>query len=98
MRFDHRDPENVAFDCPALASAHALADQDYDASVVTYSIDRQVADAVTSKSGLKSEIVAFAFDYAAQVNLDWQAFVGRTRRGRRCTDRGHHAFRAANGH
>jgi uncharacterized protein (DUF2252 family) len=60
----------------ALASAHALADQDYDASVVTYSIDKQVADAVTSKSGLKSETVAFAFDYAAQVNLDWQAFVG----------------------
>ena len=59
----------------ALASAHALADQDYDASVVTYSIDKQVADAVTSKSGLKSEIVAFAFDYAAQVSLDWQAFV-----------------------
>jgi len=59
----------------ALASAHALSDQDYDASVVSYSIDKQVSDAVTSKSGLKSETVAFAFDYAAQVSLDWQSFV-----------------------
>lgn len=59
----------------ALASAHALADQDYDSSVVSYSIDKQVSDAVTSKSGLKSEIRAFAFAYAAQVELDWEAFV-----------------------
>lgn len=59
----------------ALASAHALADQDYDAAIVSYSIDKQVTDAVTSKSGLKAEIVSFAFDYANQVNLDWQSFV-----------------------
>jgi uncharacterized protein (DUF2252 family) len=59
----------------ALASAHALADQDYDASVVSYSIDKQVADAITSKSGLKDEIADFAFAYADQVVLDWQAFV-----------------------
>ncbi|GAB3359254.1 DUF2252 family protein [Lysobacter tyrosinilyticus] len=59
----------------ALASAHAIADQDYDVTVVSYSIDKQVTDAVTSKSGLKAEVVAFAFDYAAQVQLDWQAFV-----------------------
>jgi uncharacterized protein (DUF2252 family) len=31
---------------------------------------------VTSTSGLKSEIANFAFSYAAQVNLDWQSFVG----------------------
>ncbi|MFD1297722.1 DUF2252 family protein [Lysobacter gummosus] len=59
----------------ALASAHALADQDYDVSVVSYSIDKQVTEAATSKSGLKSELRAFAFDYAAQTQLDWQAFV-----------------------
>lgn len=59
----------------ALASAHALADQDYDSSVVGYSIDKQVSEAVTSKSGLKSEIRAFAFAYAGQVQSDWQAFV-----------------------
>ena len=59
----------------ALASAHAISDQDYDATIVTYSIDKQVSDAITSKSGLKIEIANFAFDYAAQVQLDWQAFV-----------------------
>lgn len=59
----------------ALASAHAISDQDYDATIVTYSIDKQVSDAVTSVSGLKSEIATFAFDYAAQVQYDWQSFV-----------------------
>lgn len=59
----------------ALASAHALADQDYDAAIVSYSIDKQVSDAITSKSGLKTEIANFAFAYADQVALDWAAFV-----------------------
>ncbi len=66
---------------PALASAHALADQDYDATVVSYSIDKQVADAVTSKSTFKTEVLNFAFDYATQVNLDWQAFVAAKNAG-----------------
>lgn len=65
----------------ALASAHALADQDYDAAVVSYSIDKQVADAVTSKSSFKAEIIAFSYDYATQVNLDWQAFVAAKNAG-----------------
>ena len=43
--------------------------------MVSYSIDKQVSDAVTSKSGLENEISTFAFNYAAQVNLDWQSFV-----------------------
>lgn len=59
----------------ALASAHALADQDYDTAVVNYSIDKQVSDAITSKSGLKTEIANFAFAYADQVALDWADFV-----------------------
>jgi uncharacterized protein (DUF2252 family) len=65
----------------SLASAHALADQDYDASIVSYSIDKQISDAITSKSALKSEISAFAFDYAAQVTLDWQSFVAARNAG-----------------
>jgi len=65
----------------ALASAHALADQDYDSTVVGYSIDKQVTDAVTSKSGFKSELASFAFDYADQVSLDWQAFVAARNAG-----------------
>ncbi|CAB3785324.1 hypothetical protein LMG28614_02104 [Paraburkholderia ultramafica] len=59
----------------ALASAHAISDQDYNSAIVSYSIDKQVSDAVTSKNGLESEISTFAFNYAAQVNLDWQSFV-----------------------
>jgi uncharacterized protein (DUF2252 family) len=59
----------------ALASAHAISDQDYNSTIVPYSIDKQVSSAVTSTSGLESEISTFAFNYAAQVNLDWQSFV-----------------------
>ncbi|MDQ7760180.1 DUF2252 family protein [Xanthomonas sontii] len=65
----------------ALASAHALADQDYDPNVVPYSIDKQIDQAASSKSGLKSELRQFAFDYAAQVQLDWQSFVAAYKAG-----------------
>lgn len=59
----------------ALASAHAIADQDYNSAIVPYSIDKQITAAVSSTSGLQLEISTFAFNYAAQVNLDWQSFV-----------------------
>ena len=59
----------------ALASAHAVSDQDYNSTIVPYSIDKQISNAVSSTSGLESEISTFAFSYAAQVNLDWQSFV-----------------------
>lgn len=59
----------------ALASAHAISDQDYNSAIVSYSIDKQVTGAVSSTSGLQSEISTFAFNYAAQVMLDWQSFV-----------------------
>lgn len=65
----------------ALASAHAVADQDYNSAIVQYSIDKQVSDAVTSTSGLASEISTFAFSYATQVGLDWQSFVGAYQAG-----------------
>ncbi len=65
----------------ALASAHAVSDQDYNSAIVTYSIDKQVSSAVTSTSGLESEISAFAFSYASQVNLDWQSFVSAYKAG-----------------
>lgn len=65
----------------ALASAHALADQDYDAVVVSYSIDKQVSDAVSGPTAFKTEILNFAYDYAAQVNLDWQSFVAARNAG-----------------
>ena len=58
----------------ALASAHALSDQDYNAAIVPYDIDSAIKTADNS-NGLQAEISAFAFSYAAQVNLDWQSFV-----------------------
>jgi uncharacterized protein (DUF2252 family) len=65
----------------ALASAHAISDQDYNSAIVSYSIDKQVSNAVSSTSGLESEISTFAFSYAAQVNLDWQSFVSAYKAG-----------------
>ena len=59
----------------ALAAAHARADQDYDSTLLTTSMDKQIDDAVTSKSGFKSEITTFAVDYAAQVELDYASFI-----------------------
>jgi len=58
----------------ALAAAHALSDNDYDSTVVPYSEETQITQAITSVSGLQSEISTFAFSYAQQVNLDWQSF------------------------
>ncbi|WP_045758081.1 DUF2252 domain-containing protein [Xanthomonas albilineans] len=65
----------------ALASAHALADRDYNPWVAPYSIDKQIDKAVTSTSGLKWELRRFAFDYAAQVQMDWQSFVAAYKAG-----------------
>jgi uncharacterized protein (DUF2252 family) len=56
-----------------LARAHAMSDQDYDSTLITYSIDKQVNDVVTSRSSFETEIVNFAVDYAAQVEYDWQS-------------------------
>ncbi len=40
----------------------STSDQDCDAMIVSYSIDKQVTNAIASKSGLKTEIAIFAFD------------------------------------
>lgn len=58
-----------------VAKNHAMADQDYDAAIVSYSIDKQIDDLVAgAKSSFKSSILTFAVDYAAQVELDYQSF------------------------
>lgn len=64
-----------------VAKNHAMADKDYDATLNPYSIDKEIDDAVTSKSGLKTEVVNFATRYADQVQLDWQAFVNARNAG-----------------
>jgi len=58
----------------ALASAHALADQDYDGGSAGDSIDKHVTEAITSRSGFRNELAEFASAYAEQVALDWEAF------------------------
>ena len=65
----------------ALASAHALADQDHDTQLVKVSIDKQVTDAVTSRSGFIDELTGFADSYAAKVQQDWHAFKDAVERG-----------------
>lgn len=64
-----------------LAKSHAMADKDYDATLSPYSMDKEIDDAIYSKSGFKDEIVLFATRYAQQVELDWQAFVNARKAG-----------------
>lgn len=60
----------------ALAKNHALSDKDYDPNLISSSVDKAVSDAVTGyTSAFKDEVMYFAKDYAAQVELDWQEFV-----------------------
>ncbi|ACA11816.1 DUF2252 domain-containing protein [Xylella fastidiosa] len=59
----------------ALASAHTLANQDNDLSVVGYNIDKQIHNTVSHKKQLEKELRRFAFNYATQVMLDWRGFV-----------------------
>ncbi len=58
-----------------VAKNHAISDQDYDASIVSYSVDKQVTDLVSNKSAFKDEIVSFALNYATQVEYDYASFV-----------------------
>ncbi len=58
-----------------VAKNHAISDQDYDASIVPYSVDKEVTDVVNNKSAFKDEIVSFAINYATQVEYDYASFV-----------------------
>ncbi len=59
-----------------VAKNHAVSDQDYDSTIVSYSIDKQVTDIVSgSTAAFKNEIVNFAVDYATQVEFDYNSFV-----------------------
>lgn len=65
----------------ALASAHALADQDFDNGVCRYSIDKHITELLGSSSSFQQELVSFAYGYSVQVELDWQAFRDARRAG-----------------
>jgi uncharacterized protein (DUF2252 family) len=59
-----------------VAKNHAISDQDYDASIVSESVDKQVTDITSgNKAVFKDEIVNFALDYATQVQYDYTSFV-----------------------
>lgn len=59
-----------------VAKNHAISDQDYDATIVPYSVDKQVTDIISgNKAVFKDEIVNFALDYATQVEYDYTSFV-----------------------
>lgn len=65
-----------------VAKNHAISDQDYDATIVPYSIDKQVTDVVSgNKSAFKDEIVNFALDYATQVEYDYASFINAYNQG-----------------
>lgn len=58
-----------------------MADKDYDGTLNSYSIDKEITDAVSSKTGFKTETLNFALQYAQQVQLDWSAFVAAAKNG-----------------
>ncbi|MEH1838959.1 MAG: DUF2252 family protein [Nostoc sp.] len=59
-----------------VAKNHAISDQDYDASIVPESVDKQVTDITSgNKAVFFDEIVNFALDYATQVEYDYTSFV-----------------------
>jgi uncharacterized protein (DUF2252 family) len=65
-----------------VAKNHAISDKDYDAAIVSVSVDKEVTDIVGGNKGLfKDEIVNFAVDYATQVEYDYTSFVNAYNQG-----------------
>lgn len=59
-----------------LATAHARADRDYDQALVDWSIDREIDELTDGKHGrFRSQIREVAFDYADQVEADYDEFL-----------------------
>lgn len=58
-----------------LATTHARSDQDFDKSMIPFSVDKQI-DEVTSGQGAAFDqlVVEVAQEYANQVRSDWAAF------------------------
>lgn len=64
----------VEYMAKVLARSHSASDQDYDSTLITYSMDKQITDVVTDRTAFKNEILNFALDYQRQVEYDWSSF------------------------
>lgn len=65
-----------------VAKSHALADKDYDATLITYSMDKEITDVINGDiSGIKTETLNYALRYAAQVKQDYVDFVSAKNSG-----------------
>ena len=56
-----------------VAKNHALADKDYDPTLIPYSQDKEITD-IAPASSFKAEVLGFALDYAVQVENDFNSF------------------------
>ncbi len=65
-----------------MAKNHALADKDYDATLIPYSMDKEITDVINGDvSGLKTETLNYALSYASQVKQDYADFVSAKNSG-----------------
>lgn len=65
-----------------VAKNHALADKDYDSTLISYSMDKEITDAINGDvSGLKTETLTYALNYATQVKQDYADFVNAKNSG-----------------
>lgn len=65
-----------------VAKNHALADKDYDATLIAYSIDKEITDVINGDvSGLKTETLNYALNYTAQVKQDYADFIAAKNSG-----------------
>lgn len=65
-----------------VAKNHALADKDYDATLIPASLDKEITDVINGDvSGLKTETLNYALSYTAQVKQDYLDFVAAKNSG-----------------
>jgi uncharacterized protein (DUF2252 family) len=72
----------IAYAGKVVAKNHAISDKDYDAAIISDSVDQEVTDIVSGNQAVfKAEIVNFAVDYATQVEYDYTSFVNAYNQG-----------------
>lgn len=65
-----------------LAKNHAVADRDYDPSIVPYNADKEIVNAINGNKGaFQQEIINFAADYSTQVEYDYASFLDAYQQG-----------------